>query len=212
MFILEWVQFAKYNSLVNPYTGTSDSQNQRLAEALEFTPDELALNKAGLLSERQDKLVEQAIRWRRTSGRWSVFVLFLSLGVLWLVGFTLIQEEFDSQKLQSQLPIIYGSWLLIGGVVLAVFAFFFWLDRSRLAELQSRKISIIAGPASLAIRELKGARLYGMLAYYLKIGQVQFQLAGESQYKAFEQGRSYRIIYIKNPPTQTILSVEWLEN
>ncbi|MEO5953740.1 MAG: hypothetical protein ABIQ44_14855, partial [Chloroflexia bacterium] len=100
----------------------------------------------------------------------------------------------------DRLRTIVEEWKLIKGV-----------DRkTRAASLRSGKISVAEGPATLWMKEMKGARLYGMMAHYISVGGVQFQLLDAKQYGAFEQSSKYRIFYIKNPPTQTILSAESL--
>lgn len=183
-------------------------ENQRLAQALEFSQEDLALNKAGSISDRQKEVVAQIMRWRYGSRSCAILVFLISLGVLWVVGFSLLREEMITPASQNQLSIIYTSWLAVGGVIVAAFLSFLWIDRSRANDLRQGNVKTVEGPAALDIRELKGARLYGVKAYYVSVGGIEFQLADKKQYEAFEAGRAYRFYYLKNPPTHTILSVE----
>lgn len=197
---------SQYNSGMNMQI----SQNQRLAEKLEFAPEELAINKAGLMSERQQKVLRTTVQLRRASRSFAIVFFLLSLGVLWIVGYSLMQEEQDSLKSSVQYNLIVAVWISVGIVLAVIFGVFIWLDRSRAAELRAGIISVAEGPAHLSMKEIKGARMYGMLAHYISVGGVEFQLLGAKQYSAFDQGSKYRIFYIKNPPTQTIMSAEWL--
>ena len=189
---------------------TQRSQNQKLAEKLEFAPDEVSINRSGMMSERQQKLIRTTVRLRRASRSFAIIFFLLSMAVLWVVGYSLMQEEQSSLQASGRYEMIVGVWILVGAVIAVVFGVFMWLDQTRAASLRSGKISIAEGPARLWMKEMKGARLYGMMAHYVSVGGIEFQVLDAKQYAAFEQGSKYRIFYIKNPPTQTILSAEWL--
>lgn len=175
-----------------------------------FAPDELALNQGGILSERQRQYLRKVVRARRASRSLAIIVFLISLGVLWFVGYSLMQEEKASLTTKGQFDMIVGVWVLVGLVVAAIFAVFLWVDQRRAAKLRSGRVSMAEGTARLFTKEMKGARLYGMLAYYVEVGGVTFQMTYVSEYNTFEQGDRYRIYYAENPPTQTILSAEWL--
>ena len=186
------------------------TENQKLQEVLGFTAQEPAMNRAGMLSNRQSEHLKKVIRLRRTSGSFAVIGFMVSMIVLWVVGYSLLLEEKDSFKLQSQYSLIFGSWIMIGLAVGAIFAVFLWIDRKRIVELKSGRVNMVEGSAMLHTKEMKGSMLYGMMAHYVTVGQVQFQLLDAKEYGAFEEESTYRIYYVKNPPTHTILSVEWL--
>jgi len=63
----------------------------------------------------------------------------------------------------------------------------------------------VEGEAKLSTRFIGGK--VRMMAYYVTVGGVRFQVQKE-EYEAFEEGRWYRVYYVKDPPVGVILSVE----
>lgn len=162
-----------------------------------FSADELALNRAGRLSERQRVGLQRA----RTGGRRFLLVM---LGVL--AGFVVLivvvlvpklnKQQDDSGDKLPIVPIVAGVLalvvLLIGLSVVR--------SRRRLDRLASGRVLETSGPARTRARRMHGnveSDLdYGEgVRYELTIGVATFFVAGQRVLDAFAGGGVYRAYY-----------------
>lgn len=172
--------------------------SEKLEEVFDFDKADLLLNQSGNLSEKQIQLVSQHRRIRRFGGRISIICFFVSIVSVTAISLYIIGVQ-DLRK-HPEIALIFAAVFLICS---GLFIFFYLLGNFR-SDLKSGKISIIEGTAEKA--EKKMPRGLGT-AYYLKIGNVKFQLDEKAKYRAIQPNVGYHIFYIIHPPTHIILSI-----
>jgi len=166
-------------------TGQSNSGGtDRLAEALAFTAEDLAANRAGRLSQRQ---AEWLRRQERRAGR---IVILFTLGMAAVPAIALIIFA-----LGRNMPMIGMSVFLLVGLPLLGY----WVaDNERRKWRRDRETGVAA---SVYGQVTAG----GQPPRYLRIENLQFALTPK-KLAAFEMGAAYSIYY--TPRTRVILSAE----
>lgn len=173
--------------------------NARL-NRLGFTPEDLAANRADLLTERQ--CVEVAYRQKIyvRNGRIMLLILWSIFAVL-IVPLLLGSKDIDT--FNAELPSAGLALLLVSG--LAGFAFIWGSGSAR--DLISGKISHAEGRAKVRIRT-PGGCYKDYPRCEVKLGRRTFLLADRDQFNAFVDGTPYRVFYVRNVPLHVILSAE----
>lgn len=174
-----------------------------LERALGFDGEDLKANKEGRLSERQERMVAEMRRLRGCGTRAAVWAL---VGSAVLVGvapvlFGGVMGQQGGGDAGKALPYTLG----VAGVFLVMALIFVVVGKVRSGDLASGKVSVVEGEARLSTRFI-GPRVR-MMAYFVAVGGVRFHVQKE-EFEAFEEGRWYRVYYVKDPPVGVILSVE----
>jgi hypothetical protein len=171
-------------------------------EALDFAQDDLQANRAGYLTERQQRLLESVRRTRGCSSRVALIVILVSaLGVgLAPLLFGGSESAGGEQTIRQVLPYT----LAVAGVVVLIMLVALLVGYARSRDVRDGRVSIAEGNAHLATRYLMRLRL---TAYYVQIGGVRFQI-GQDEAEAFTEGEFYRVYYVKDPPAHVVLSAE----
>jgi hypothetical protein len=171
--------------------------DERLASAFGFTEDDLAANRQGYLTPNQKKVIAETRRARGCGARLACIIMAVSFG-FFVVAFILsggLETPLSSDALLAY-AVAASAFI---GIFLAAMVY----GRIRSRDLRTGKISVAEGPAHRRTKEYK----FGA-AFYVKIGRHRFQFAYPEQFNAFEEGTRYRVYYVKNPPIDTVLSVE----
>jgi hypothetical protein len=176
--------------------------NQKLAQALDFSPADLQANHRGLLTPTQENSLAETRRLRGCGQR----AAYLALGgsVLIFAGVILFAAPLNS------LPYALLGLVLFTGLFSAAIL----LGEIRSRDLKTGRISVAEGKAAgFATKEIKSksGRVVGT-AYFVEIARTRFRLATPAQFETIEPDRCYRIFYIKDPPLHHILSVEAIED
>lgn len=174
----------------------------RLEKAYDFDESEIALNCAGRLSPRQHELLEEYDRINRLGWRFSLAVIFVCLALFALIPLFAIGIE----SLRKYPEIVYSYAAVIAVVSVLYFISYIWGTRHR-ADVKDRRISFVEGTA----RNHRKKKIRQFTAYFLKIGDVEFQIETAARFKAFEPNAAYTIYYIKYAPTHIVLSARKLE-
>jgi hypothetical protein len=165
-----------------------------LAGVLGFSPDELMLNRAGRVSERQLALLRRA---RRVGSLWLVFVgVFVAGFVAVIVLYVLPQlnKKHAGEGSVQTTPIVVG---VVALVVLIMVLSILRTKRS-LTKLGSGTVQVASGPARGRVRRLhsdENTDIGGGLRYELTIGGTTFIVSGQSVLAGFVDGASYRAYY-----------------
>lgn len=191
--------------------------NTTLAHAVEFTPDDLVLNRRGELSPAQrqklDVMYELFVQDLHDApplhlpSMIHLIALGLLAGLLQLVGL------FD--RLQHWLDGWYRP-LLISGMVL-ILARFLWnqfryaMVRRLLPDMMQEMVQApalysITGDARLDMEELSRET-----NYWLTIQDQRFPLTTNAAH-VFQAGRTYRVFYVRFADASVLMSAEWLKN
>ncbi|MCB9451893.1 MAG: hypothetical protein H6672_10665 [Anaerolineaceae bacterium] len=180
-------------------------RNQQLQNALNFTTEDLMMNRNGTLTESQQSRLKQTQGCQRISTMLSlVMVIVIFGGIAAFYAFLMPnREEFTAMLSQSPeagplvIAVMVVVLLLIGGSFLRT------LGRTR--RLNRGEISSVTGNAKVKRLHSK----YGDSGR-IKIGREKF-LVTEDVLNGFEQDGVYCVYYIKNPPMHHILSAEAME-
>jgi hypothetical protein len=163
-----------------------------LAGVLGFSPDELMLNRAGRVSERQVALLRRS---RRVGSQWLVFV-----GVA-LVVFAVVIVAVVLPKLNTTNAgegSVQTTPIVVGVVAFVVLIMVLSIVRTRrsLGRLASGTVYAASGPAQTRVRRLGGNEDDGgSLRYELTIGGATFFVGDRGVLAAFSEGAPYRAYY-----------------
>jgi predicted nucleic acid-binding Zn ribbon protein len=170
-----------------------------IATALRFTPDELALNRAGRVSDRQRDVLGRA---RKRGRAFLLFVLLVMVAFVVVVVVVIVPKVKDAKGDGSTpvVPIVGGA---IGFVVVVMFLSLLRSRRS-LDRLASGVVLAVTGPAKTRVHRMPGnvgdlqggtAGTDGGVRYELTIGKTMFFVPGRVVLDAFQDGAAYRGYY-----------------
>jgi hypothetical protein len=177
------------------------------ARVFDFNENDLQLNQQGIVGESQKQALDSSRKARMFSMVAYIVMFVLFLLVCLGIGISLLINREGST---TRLAIIFAmmvAMLFVGG---GSANFYF---RSR--DVLTRKVSQMEGTAKLYTRQYNAA-LSGLgytnlgTGWFIKLGSKEFRLLTAEQYEAFQEGKSYRIYYVKNYPIDVILSAEAL--
>lgn len=168
-----------------------------LEKIFNFDEADLLINQNGQLSEKQLRMISDYRQTGKFFGRLAFIVMFVSIGGLCFIALYHIGIDWQN----NPEPII--AYAVFFSVSFLIFIFSILLGKLR-SDLKSGEISTVAGFAEKKEKEI--SRRLGT-AYYVTIGNVKFQLDGIAKYRAIESNITYRVFYIKHPPTHIILSI-----
>jgi hypothetical protein len=187
-------------------TTLSYDLNARL-HRLGFSLEDLATNRSGLLTERQQQEVAYRQRIYVRHGRFVILIMWVGFTLL-IVGSQIVQFLSGSKTLDSfnaELPYVGLALLILSGIV--GFAFLWSIVSGR--DLTNGTISSVEGQARVRVRPI-AMRYRTYMRCEVKIGRRTFLQADENQFDAFVDGVSYRVFYIRYRPLHVILSAELL--
>jgi hypothetical protein len=148
-----------------------------LREAFRFEAADLAANRAGRLSPRQEaRLRAGRVGMRLTLGVFAIVMMAT-------VGFVAL--------LNRRLETPGGTWDGAGvaaAVAAAVILVGFWLSWAHLRAAGSRRITVAHGPADVVSDAVDDCRL--------RVGPTVLRLSGVEQLEAFRAGTEYRVYYL----------------
>lgn len=171
-------------------TQTTTQPTNTLMDALQFTPDDLAANRDGHLSDRQRSYLSIDRRKNMILGGVLVVALVFAVTALLFLGLR------DS----NTILIVLGGLLLLVNVGLSLFFALNWVRMSY--DLQTDGTEIIEGAAQHVVREMGNAK-----AASVRIGEtVEIPTGDVEMFKAFEPGGVYRLY--RTTHTGRLLSVE----
>jgi hypothetical protein len=167
---------------------TSD-RDRALREAFRFDAGDLAANRAGRISPRQDALLGAGRRG---------MLLSLAVFAAVMVGSVGLVAVFDRQL---RTPGGQGGIAVAAGVALVVIVVGHLQSRRYLSAAVSRKLSAAQGAAEIVSDAESDCRV--------RFGGTSLRLPGAAALGAFEPGHGYRVYYLAGPVAQ-ILSAESL--
>jgi hypothetical protein len=167
---------------------TSD-RDRALREAFRFDASDLAANRAGRISPRQDAL--------RGAGRRGM-LLSMAVFAAAMVGSVGLVAFFDRQL---PTPGGQGGIAVAAGVALVVIVAGYLQSRRYLSAAGSRNLSAAQGPAEVVSDSETD--------YRVRFGRTSLRLPGAAALGAFEAGHEYRVYYLAGPVAH-VLSAESL--
>lgn len=183
-----------------------------LAAAFDFTPEDLAANRAGTMTPRQVEKLEA--HWQMMTRGSRVMMVFYLVGFPVLILISLVVQYYNEGK---SLADFFGSsdvfiFLGIVGMLCFLLVFAAAVTRFQLRHMRLQRLNIAEGVAHpfIGTGYYRGGKY---MRYELKLKggkprQKLFRFSDEKQAKAFRQGEVYRIYYVKMTPFDIILSAE----
>jgi hypothetical protein len=189
-----------------------DARGQLILSAvLDFSSDELAANRAGQLSDRQ----EARLRKVRSRSRGAVFVVvFIAVAFIVVVGVMLLPGLSKARHpgSSSEVPFVVGALLLVA-LLVSQSAF---RTRRALNHLVSGAVSRADGIAATKVRNMRGnvgdpssgiPGRPGGARCELTIGGTRF-FVSPAVLAAFNDGQAYRAYYVGHGLQATLVSAE----
>lgn len=184
----------------------SAAEAASLQKALNFTPAELAENRAGRMSAEQ---AARMARGQKQTGIANWVMLGVFAVILIVIAIIVLPPLFQPQPANSSSvpPWIIGLVILfIAGVMLLSFARTRRKSRGLTGALKS-----VEGPVNPTARSFGDANQLGTdTMYRIHIGGVSFPVQGPAQVDAFVKGKTYRAYYVTST-LPVLLSAERLE-
>lgn len=174
-----------------------------LADAFRFDEADLEHNRQGELTEAQTALLADVARRRGCARGAATAVILATLGLLWMVLLIAGGLSGEGSGPLVALLVVTAVVLLLGGGALLV-------GHRRSRDLRSGTVSTAEGPVateSVTMRE-QGSKVGDQ--YRVELGGVRLLVGTEAQMEAFEEGATYRVFYIADPPAHHVLSAERL--
>jgi hypothetical protein len=162
-----------------------------------FTADDLALNRAGRVSDRQRATLQRA----RTGGR-RYGLLVLALLIVFVVAIVVVlvpklnKEQHNSGEKVPIVPIV----LAVLAFVVVIFGLSLARSRRRLDRLASGRVLAVSGPARVRAHRIRGntegdLEYGGGIRYELTVDTTTFFVASQRVLDAFATGGIYRAYY-----------------
>jgi len=187
-----------------------------LTRRLDFTPDDLASNERGQLSERQKVSLTAALKTmapmfslgcRRILWGLLLVAFVIPLGaMLFLVGGAVV----------GAFGINLEALIILGFVLLFVLCTFLWaminfaLNRNSNSIIQALRTSPDNAVIMSATGASQGFAIRGKVAwvYYINIGGTHLQVVDPQQFSAFQKGVNYQVFYLDIKPLPYLLSAQ----
>lgn len=168
-----------------------------LESVFDFTADDLASNAKGQLTERQQELLKS---YRKVSGCGTITAFIAVIGSFGVMAVIFLLSSDNESPLPPEAMLAIGG--VFGFAILLFLIFWLW-GIYRVRYVRSPKVFDVTGQAHPKIKK----RQYHT-EYYVKIGNVRFQLQSKNQYDAIQADQTYRVYYVHYPPAHIILSIE----
>jgi hypothetical protein len=160
-----------------------------LREAFRFDAADLAANRAGRLSPRQDALLRAGRRGMQLS--LAVFAVVM-VGSVGLVAFFNRRSGMSENKSGIAVAAVVALVVIVVGYI---------QSRRHLSAAGSRKLSAAQGPAEILSDTSDDCRV--------RFGQTSLRIPGAEALEAFVPGSEYRVYYVAGP-VALVLSAESL--
>ncbi len=173
----------------------------------DFTPEELHLNKQGLLSTRQRDMLRMTARGVRASSMTSVYVIvgFMIFGMCLILALYLQNEDTRAALFSNPLNLLVFPAIVI--VIALVLIFVILLARWASNKLLNAQIQVAEGEVHLDQEYSSNA---GFTSYYVYVGRKRFGFTDDMSH-TFKEGEKFRVYYVKASAYELIMSYEKLE-
>jgi hypothetical protein len=183
-----------------------------MGTTLDFTDEELGINRAGRVSERQQTRLGRS----RKTGRIALVVMGLLVVAFIVIIATVVLPKITKQNSDKSVPIVPIVVAVLAFVVL-VMGLSIARTRRRLNRLTTGKAQQTTGAAKTRARRMHGNVVDvdapgmgygGGMRYELTIGSVRFIVPSQAVLDVFEDGRMYHGYYVGRGMMSMLLSAE----
>ena len=171
-----------------------------------YSQADLEANRQGLLTPDQFQIVEEVYQARQRGARQTYKLFAIWIPLLLIVGMV-IEYTQSGKSLGTFLPGALPMVIIIGGF-LALLVLIAWLFSTINArDAHDKRISVAEGEAQVVEKEAH-SRGSSYMRYELRLGNHLFRFANYASIAHFEDGKRYRVYYIKFYPFPLMLSAE----
>lgn len=172
-----------------------------------YNEADLEANRQGMLTQDQFYIVESVYQARQSMAQQTYKLFAIWIPVLIIVGFV-IEYSQSRKSLGEFLPNALPILLAVGvglGVLIGLSAAFTAINAR---DARDKRISVAEGEAQVIEKEAhsRGAGTY--MRYELRLNGRLFRFANHASIAHFEDGKRYRIYYVKFYPFPIMLSAE----
>lgn len=180
-------------------------RNTLLQRLLDFTPQDLAINRTGALTDAQQAQLKSLQGCQQTSILISIVMFIVIIGgIAGYFAFLMPDREQFTQMFDRN-PEMGVIVVAVLGVVLLVMVGSYLRTVGRARRLSRGEISTVTG--NVKLKEINSR--YGTSGQ-IRVGREKFIVTADIL-DAFVDDGMYVIYYVKNPPLHHILSAEALE-
>lgn len=173
---------------------------------VDYTEADVEANRNGILTQDQFMIVESVYQARQQMARQTYRLFAIWIPLLMIVGFVIEYNQSGKSLgafLPSALPIVVLVGVGMGILVLISWAFTMMNAR----DARDKRISVAEGEAHV-IEKAAHSRGTSYMRYELRLGNRLFRFANHASIAHFEDGKAYRVYYIKYYPFPLMLSAE----
>ncbi len=178
-----------------------------------YSEADLRANRQGMLTQDQFQIVEAVYQARQRGARQTLILFAIWIPLLVIIG-GVIEYNQSGKSLGEFLPAALPVLLLIAGVMVVLMlissAFTAFISR----DARDKHISVAEGEAHVVERpantRYERSMRYELVLRKGSLNKQQFRFANHVSVTHFEDGKSYRIYYIKYYPFPLMLSAEEL--
>lgn len=171
-----------------------------------YTEADIEANRQGYLTQDQFEIVEAVYQARQSMARQTYKLFAIWIPLLLIVGIV-IEYNQSGKSLGEFLPGALPIIALVGGF-LALLMFIAWLFTAMNArDARDKRISVAEGEAHVIEKEAR-VRASSYMRYELRLNGRLFRFANHDSIAHFEDGKRYRVHYIKYYPFPLMLSAE----
>jgi len=189
--------------------------SQSLTQAFNLTPEDIAANRSGVLSPKQQERFHAMLAQGQKSGLLAIgAVLLLTAGI---VAWQFVTDGEMAQSLKTAFDQAPGVLIAGVGGSLLLFVIIGVISMLRMGNVKNRtlKVDSVSGKVKLNALKADGeaatvARMAGISTrtFVIQIGRTKIYTTEESQWTAFQNGGSYRVYYVKVSSMPMLVSAE----
>jgi len=189
--------------------------SQSLTQAFNLTPEDIAANRSGVLSPKQQERFHAMLAQGQKSGLLAIgAVLLLTAGI---VAWQFVTDGEMAQSLKTAFDQAPGVLIAGVGGSLLLFVIIGVISMLRMGNVKNRtlKVDSVSGKVKLNALKADGeaatvARMAGISTrtFVIQIGRTKIYTTEESQWTAFQNGGSYRVYYVKVSSMPMLISAE----
>jgi hypothetical protein len=187
----------------------SDSE---LRKYFKFNESDLAANRAGKLSAKQQKALDEAEQGaNKIFIGAGIFFVLLALVISWGVTSDIFQGDFSFSNLSTDDKVGIGLGIGLPWLILGFFAY--WSFRLAFSKLDNSvqsvegKVNFVKVEKQQSYSNSDGSTSYRTVQQYeLRVGRVAFENVNEELLNTIEEGDTYAFYYTKQ--AKQILSAE----
>jgi hypothetical protein len=196
---------------------SAQQMNAALMQGINFTPDDLAVNRQGALTQaQQERLKDLMSKGSRTGLIAGLLVILITVGGL---GYMILSGTNDPESpfngIAQNAPLVIGVAAVI--LVFYMLMLVIGLNRSKNMAAGGAKVRGLTGKIKVESMEIGSLSAAGMVmkaaggptvSYKIKVGRDTIYTTDMDIASAFEPGATYRVYVIGNKPGWIIVSAE----